>query len=159
MTTHLGPAATAFVDGQLDHRRRDEVITHLVHCERCRTDVQEVRRLKDAMREAGPPVPFDLSLRLLASTSAIPTAMIRTAPTAKRPAARRHPRLRRTALGGALVVLGVGGTLAVAGPPPGRPPAQVDPTSVRFVIDHASTSGEVPFTEPDLVPVSAQLGR
>ena len=152
MTTHLGPAATAFVDGQLDHRRRDEVMAHLLHCDGCRNDVQAVRRLKDAMRGAEPPVPFDLSLRLIATASTIQTAPI------GRPAVRKHRPFRRTAVGGALVALGVGGTLALAGPPPvSTPPAKVDPSSVRFVLDHATTSGEVPFTEPEIVPASSSF--
>jgi anti-sigma factor RsiW len=152
MTAHLGPTATAFVDGQLDHRRRDEVMAHLIHCGQCRADVQLVRQLKDTVRCTEPTVPFDLSLKLLAAASSIPTAPI------ARPVARKHPRFRRTAVGGALVVLGVGGTLALAGPPPpSAPPAKVDPSSVRFVLDHATTSGEVPFTEPEMLPVSSSF--
>lgn len=149
MTAHLGPAATAFVDGQLDHRRRDEVLAHLLHCEHCRADVLAVRALKESLRSAEPAIPFDLSLRLLAATQVpVPAGIPRQRP-------REHRRFRRTAVGGCLVVLGVGGTLSLAGPPPAGPPAKVDPTSARFVIDHATTAGEMPFNEPEIVPVSS----
>ncbi|MCU1586919.1 MAG: putative transrane anti-sigma factor [Frankiales bacterium] len=149
MTAHLGPAATAFVDGQLDHRRRDEVLAHLLHCAQCRADVRAVRALKDSLRSIEPAVPSDLSLRLLAAAQAPALASIPRQPR------RGHRRIRRTAVGGALVVLGVGGTLSLAGPPPPGAPAKVDPSSVRFVIDHATTAGEVPFSEPEVVPVSS----
>jgi anti-sigma factor RsiW len=151
MSAHLGPAATAFVDGQLDHRRRDEVLAHLIHCDPCRREVQALRDFKDSLRAAAPVVPSGLSVRLLAA------AQVPTPAPVLRPVRRRHPLVRRTAVGGVFVVLGVGGTLALAGPPPAAPPAKVDPTSVRFVIDHATTAGEVPFTEPEVVPVSAGL--
>ena len=58
-------------------------------------------------------------------------------------------------MSGAIVALGLGGALSLAGPPPRGPLAPVDPTSQRFVIDHATTSGEVPFTELDVVSVSS----
>jgi anti-sigma factor RsiW len=149
MTAHLGPAATAFVDGQLDHRRRDEVLAHLLHCAQCRADVRGVRALKQSLRVAEPAVPSDLSLRLLAAAQVpAPAGVPRQRP-------RGHRRIRRTAVGGALVVMGVGATLSLAGPPPAGPPAKVDPSSVRFVIEHATTAGEVPFSEPELVPVSS----
>lgn len=152
MNAHLGPAATAFVDGQLDHRQRDEVLTHLLHCQPCLAEVEGLRALKNALRGA-PAVPLDLSLRLAA---AIPHAVGQ--PT-HRTRVRRTSRVRRTAIGGAMLALGVGGALGLAGPPPAGPPPSVDPTSVRFVIDHAATAGEVPFTEPEIVSVSTGSRR
>ena len=56
---------------------------------------------------------------------------------------------------GAIVALGLGGALSLAGPPPRGPLAPVDPTSQRFIIDHATTSGEVPFTELEVVSVAS----
>jgi anti-sigma factor RsiW len=147
MTAHLGPAATAFVDGQLDHRQRDEVLSHLLHCQPCRAEVDGLRALKSSLRGA-PEIPFELSLRLL---EAIPH--VAGPPVQGRPQ-NRHPRVRRTAFGGALVALGIGGTLGLAGPPPSGPAPRVDPSSVTFVLDHAATAGEVPFTEPGIMSVS-----
>lgn len=147
MTAHLGPAATAFVDGQLDHRQRDEVLTHLLHCAPCRSEVDGLRALKSTLRGA-PEIPLHLSLRLLATVPVV------AGPVPRQRARRRSPRVRRTAVGGALVVLGIGGSLGLAGPPPAGPAPRVDPSSERFVIDHVNTAGEVPFTEPKITTVS-----
>ncbi|MGB8650315.1 MAG: zf-HC2 domain-containing protein [Mycobacteriales bacterium] len=155
MSAHLGPAVTAFVDGELDDARREEVLGHLAHCAPCRGEVDALRRFKAALRGTdGPAVPIDLSERLLAVTRpCAPPARSRRVHLPLLPAGR----LRRTAMGGALVVLGLGGALSVAGPAPRGPVAPVDPTSSRFVLDHATTSGEVPFTaELDVVSVSSR---
>lgn len=152
MTSHLGPAASSFLDGALDDATRDEVLTHLAHCAGCRAELAVQRRLRaDLRRLPGPDLPGDLTARLLAVGT-------QSVPVSARP---RRRRLRRTArrravVGGAAVVLGLGGTLALAGPPPRPPVAPVDPTSAGFVQDHASTSTEVPFDDPDVV--SASLG-
>ena len=158
---HLGPVATAFVDGELDHARRDEVLAHLAWCDPCRVEVDGLRRLKSALRGEAPAVPFDLTARLLAATAPLPPPSQAALPLAL-PVARRRPtahhRWRRTAVGGAAVALGIGGALSLAGPPPRGPVAPVDPTSNRFVQDHgATTSGEVPLTELDVVSVSRSL--
>ncbi|HMA45987.1 MAG TPA: anti-sigma factor [Frankiaceae bacterium] len=77
MTVHLGELATALVDGQLDHDRRDWALAHLAHCARCQAEVDVQRRLKArlaALRE--PSLPADLAGRLLA---------LRTTPVAPSP--------------------------------------------------------------------------
>lgn len=158
MSAHLGPAVTAFIDGELDHARRDEVLTHLAHCTPCRTEVEALRRLKSALRGAAeaPLVPFDLTARLLAATEPFqprPPAAVRPHP--RRRSVAGHARLRRTAVSGAFVVLGFGGALSLAGPPPRGPVAPVDPTSPQFILNHGTTtSQELPFTELDIVTVS-----
>lgn len=150
MTAHLGPAANAFVDGQLDHRQRDEVLAHLLHCGPCRAEVDGLRAFKSSLRTAAPDVPFDLSRRLLLAMPELP------GPAPARRAARPHSRARRTAFGGAVLALGIGGTLGLAGPPPAGPAPRVDPSSERFVMDHAATAGEVPFTQPAILSVSSK---
>ena len=151
MSAHLGHAVTAFVDGELDHDRRDEVLAHLAHCTPCRAEVDGLRLLKSTLRSGEPAVPFDLTARLLAATPA------ELPPPVGRPhrSRRRHLRQRRTAMTGAVVALGLGGALGLAGPPPRGPVAPVDPTSVGFLLDHQATSNEVPFTELDVVSVSS----
>ncbi len=157
MSSHLGLAATAFVDGELDHVRRDEVLAHLTHCEGCRAEVESLRRFKQALRgsAAAPLVPFDLTSRVLAATASpgLPVAVPAPSRT-RRPV---HPRVRRTAVGGAFVALGLGGALSLAGPPPAGPVAPFDPSSARFVSDHGATSTEVPLTELDIVSVARTL--
>lgn len=61
---------------------------------------------------------------------------------------RRVRRVPRRALGGAAVALGLGAVLALGSPPAGagRPP--VDPTSDAFLLEHASTLGELPLADP-----------
>ena len=172
MSAHLGVAVTALVDGELSHARREEVLAHLLHCAPCRAEADEVRRYKAAVRQTeAPPVPFDLTARLLAATVDIPQQqqpvqvrrlqpqrVVLPTPRAPRRTARRTV-VRRSATAGALVVLGLGGALVVSGPPPRGPLAPVDPTSSRFMIDHATTTGEIPFTETDLVSVSVSSSR
>lgn len=157
MSSHLGPVASAFLDGVLDHGRRDEVLAHLAHCAGCRADLDAQRGLRAALREMpGPALPGSLSERLLAVAAPDPTC--------ERPTrARRRPRhrrgVRRAAVSGALLALGIGGTLGLAGPPPRGPVAPVDPTSTQFVLDHSSTATEVPFDEPDVMSASLERTR
>lgn len=158
MSAHLGPAVTALIDGELDHTRREEVLAHLAHCAPCRAEVDALRRFKAALRGAAvaPAVPDDLALRLLAATAPLAALPVRSAGHRRLRPAVAHPRWRRTAVSGAVVALGLGGALSLAGPPPRGPVAPVDPTSARFMLDHATTSNEVPFTELDVVTVSSQ---
>lgn len=154
MSAHLGPAVTAFVDGELDHDRRDEVLTHLTWCDPCRAEVEELRRCKSVLRAAAAEVPTDLTSRLLAVMETVERPAVR--PQARPRLHRRVPRtVRRTAVGGAVVALGLGGALSLAGPPPRGPVAPVDPTSNRFVQDHgATTTNGVPLRELDVVTAS-----
>lgn len=155
MTTHLGPAASAFLDGALDHSRRDEVLAHLAHCAPCRADLEVQRGLRAALRDMpAPALPGSLAERLLAVAEVDPAAKLPSGPPARR---RRPPHrrgARRAAVTGALLVVGIGGTLSLAGPPPSGPVAPVDPTSAQFVRDHTSTATEVPFDSPDVVSAS-----
>jgi anti-sigma factor RsiW len=156
MSAHLGHAVTAFVDGELEHERREEVLAHLTHCSTCRAEVEAVRRFKAALRgSGGPSVPFDLSSRLMAVSARPPAAVPVHRPPAPRRAALPHG-MRRTAVGGALLLLGLGGAIGLAGPPPRGPVAPVDPTSPQFVLDHGATSTEVPFTGLSVVLVSSR---
>jgi anti-sigma factor RsiW len=157
MTSHLGPALNAFVDGELDGARENDVLTHLAWCSSCRSEVEALRGFKAALRQTAPGLPSDLSARLMA-VSAFPVAAPVRHPR-RRPsvplASHVGPRLRRTAVSGAFVVLGIGGALSLAGPPPHQRVAPVDPTNAGFVVDHGNTSVEVPFSTVDVVPVSA----
>jgi anti-sigma factor RsiW len=66
-------------------------------------------------------------------------------------------RLRRTVAAGAgVVVVGLGVAFAVGNP--GQPGPPVAPSVDRFAVEHAATTGEIPFTEPAVgVNVSASL--
>lgn len=159
MSAHLGPALTAYVDGELDHARREEVQVHLAHCASCRAELAILRVLRSSLQGAEPAVPADLAARLLAVTAPVGHPM----PVPRPHAPRRHRPLaagplRRTAFGAGLAALGLGGALAVAGPPPSGPVAPVDPAAPGLVVEHVSTANEVPFAGADtglVVPVSA----
>ena len=156
MSRHLGGALTAFVDGELDHARRDEVLVHLAHCASCRADVELLRGLKAALRCEPQSAPEDLAARLLA----LPAVPGQPALVPRRSAARpwaENARVRRTALGVGALALGMGGALAVAGPAPRGPVAPMDPTSAGLVIEHTSTANEVPFAGSDVLPASNPL--
>ncbi|MFN2536934.1 MAG: anti-sigma factor [Mycobacteriales bacterium] len=163
MSAHLGQALNAFVDGELDGSRENEVLAHLAWCASCRSEVQALRGFKSALRETAPCLPSDLSSRLMA-VSGFPTAAAgqrRRRPTVSfashlspRVPRRVDSRLRRTAASGAFVVIGLGGALSLAGPPPRQPVAPVDPSNAGFVVDHTTTSGEVPLITVDVVATS-----
>jgi anti-sigma factor RsiW len=148
VSAHLGQALNAFVDGELDPASENEVLAHLAWCASCRSEVATLRGFKAALRQTGPSLPGDLSARLMA-VSAFPVAAVAAHPH-RRPSPHLSPRLRRTAVSGAFVVLGLGGALSLAGPPPRQPVAPVDPTNAGFVVDHDTTSREVPFTTVEI---------
>jgi anti-sigma factor RsiW len=158
MSRHLGGALTAFVDGELDHGAREQVLVHLAHCASCRGEVELLRGLKGALRHEPRRAPEDLAARLLAMTASPgQPAFVPRVPTSRGGALTGHARVRRTAFGLGMIALGVGGAMAVAGPPPAAPVAPVDPTSAGLVIEHASTANEVPFAGTDIVPAANPL--
>lgn len=169
MSAHLGETAAALVDGELDHAARERAQAHLAHCAECRAEVDAQRRLKDRLRLTAvdvPPVSADLTDRLLALAAVPHSAPARLGPT--RPGGRpvsvrpvgRPRRRRRAAVGGAVVVLGLGAAFALGGTRAAAPrPAPVDPGSTVFVVDHATTSGEVPLLDPAAGVVTADLAR
>ena len=153
MSRHLGGALTAFVDGELDHVSREQVLIHLSHCAACRAEVDLLRGLKHALRSEPRQAPDDLAARLLAVTvTSGQPALVPRVPAPKSGALVGHARIRRTAFGLGALALGVGGALALAGPPPQAPMAPVDPMSTGLVFEHASTANEVPFAGTDVLP-------
>ena len=166
MTSHLGASVSALVDGELDHPQRERVLAHLAHCLPCRAEVDAQRRFKQSLRVlAGPAPGRSLSDRLLAINDPAPVAESNwswppaatphgPARPVRRASRRRSVRLRRGTVGGALVALGLGGALALGGPPPRGTVAPVDPTSASFVVDYASTTPEIPFAVADTLPAS-----
>lgn len=172
MTPHLGADLAALVDGELDHASRERVLRHLTSCEACRAEVEAQRRFKArllGLGESAPPPASDLAARLravAASSSDVPVASrgpLRppAAPRVRRgsrgPRGRGH-RLPRTAVGGAVLVLGLGAVLVLGAPHRAPTRTPVDPTSDAFLLDYATTSGELPLPEPAGVS-SAGLGR
>jgi len=153
--SHLGGDLTAFVDGELDHAARERVLVHLSRCPACRHEVDLLRGLKSVLRSE-PSAPDDLTARILAGAAA-PGQPVLVSRGARPGPLAGHARVRRTAFGLGALALGVGGALALAGPPPAAPVAPVDPTSAGFVVEHSSTAYEVPFAGTAVVPAADPL--
>lgn len=110
---HLAGGRSALVDGALDVDRQERLLAHLVSCRPCREDVQELRRLREALRSRSPSrAPEDLARRLVSIAGAEARVPLWSRPFRRtRPGCltspRRTSRLRRRAaavLVGATVV-------------------------------------------------------
>ncbi|MFG1817259.1 anti-sigma factor family protein [Kribbella sp. NPDC049174] len=166
---------SAVVDGALDHDSRDKVLSHLVGCDTCRSEVDAQRRLKARIAALESPEPStDLMQRLMgvSSFSPEPREEIRPVLTpavslfpqrsafpaartgATRPGAPRTSRSRRRtgvlgAAGSAAAVASLLGTAFVVGDPSRQEqPPTLQPPVASFSSDHASTTSGAPFTDP-----------
>ncbi|WP_410785034.1 anti-sigma factor family protein [Kribbella sp. C-35] len=172
--THPLDKLSAVVDGQLDHDSRDRVLSHLVGCDTCRSEVDAQRRLKAKIAALESPDPStDLMQRLMgvSSFSTEPREEVRPVVTpvslfpqrsafpagrtgGTRPGAARGTRSRRRsgvlgAAGSAAAVASLLGTAFVVGDPSrSEQPPTLQPPVASFSSDHASTSGGAPFTDP-----------
>lgn len=148
---------SALADGALSHDERDRTYAHLAGCSACRVELDALRTLKArlsglaATTPAPPPDLQDALCRLAVPPAPAAPAGAPVLVSVRRPAvvrhSRRHRRLRRSSAVGGLVVLGVGAVLLLGG---GETPSTtpVDPGSEAFVVDYASTTGDVPVARP-----------
>lgn len=176
---HLGDRVTALVDDQLDHDDRDLALAHLARCPACQAAVEAERSIASTLRglpalepsgdlvhkllelaEPGGPLPPE---RRPFPGAAAPVAGWR--PPAGRPAnvaGSRRPAdpaaLKRRsgvrlALAGSLSVGALTLALATLGgadpAAPGAPPMQ------QFTVEHARSTGSLPFFDPAVVVVPA----
>jgi anti-sigma factor RsiW len=164
---------SAVVDGELDHDSRDKVLSHLVGCETCRSEVDAQRRLKARLAAAEPMEPSsDLMQRLMGvpSFSTEPREEVRPVVTpvslfpqrsafpagrtgATRPGSRVSRARRRTgvlgAAGSAAAVASLLGTAFVLGDPARtEQPPVLQPPVASFSADHAAATNGAPFTDP-----------
>lgn len=173
--THPLDKLSAVVDGALDHDSRDKVLSHLVGCDSCRSEVDAQRRLKARMAAQDAPEPsLDLMQRLMgvSSFSTEPREEVRPVLTpavslfpqrsafpagrtgGTRPGTTRSSRSRRRAgvlgaAGSAAAVASLLGTAFVVGDPSRSvQPPTLQPPMASFSSDHASTSGGAPFADP-----------
>ncbi|MFN2524403.1 MAG: anti-sigma factor [Mycobacteriales bacterium] len=158
-----GDLLSGLVDGELDHAARERVLSHLLACPPCSTEVQALRALKTRLSWAGAetPVPSDaLTARLLGLVvPGIEPAQRRSPGTVRpvtvRPAGRagapgpRSRRVRRRTVGSCLVALGLTTAFVLGGQTPARQnEVKVDPTTDVFVADFADVTTDVPLPEP-----------
>jgi anti-sigma factor RsiW len=157
--SHLGDLTSALVDGELAGAELDRAHAHLAACAACRAEAAQLRRLK---RELSALAAVDgaeaLTRRLLSMTG--PTDPLAARPLRRissRPAGRRRGRY---AVWGAvsLVVAGVGAAAFGMGGGSGTTERPVTPQLEMFDLQHAVTSGDVPFGDPrkPLAPVAAR---
>jgi hypothetical protein len=175
--SHLGDNLSALVDGELTGADLDRANAHLAACERCRGDAASLRGLKNQLRDlASDSGHDDLMLRLFAlgdqpaARSGRTTRYDRgneydesdldadvnyygrgdfheTTDDDSRSSRRRY--LVWSALSLA-VVGGVGAAAFSMGGGPSGPAPDVVPQVEMFSVQHASTTGDVPFPEPSL---------
>ncbi len=166
---------SAVVDGELDHDSRDRVLSHLVICDTCRSEVDAQRRLKSRLAATPDPEPsLDLMQRLMgvSSFSTEPREEVRPVLTpavslfpqrsafpaartdATRPGSRTNTRSRRRtgvlgAAGSAAAVASLLGTAFVLGDPArSEPPPALQPPVTSFSADHAAATNGAPFADP-----------
>jgi hypothetical protein len=185
---HLGIQVTALVDGQLSHDERDRALAHVTRCEQCRVEMDQERATKAALRRlppVEPPAELVKALQAMAETGgplppqrrpfpgpATPAVGWRPregGPRTRRPnsvpGSRRPeitPRAQRSRLqlaaAGALSAGALTLLLATLGAPTAAAPAAVVPPMQTFALEHAKSTGALPFVEPAAVLVPGALG-
>ncbi len=172
--SHLGDRLSALVDGELDGAERDRAYAHLASCEQCRTEAAELRVLKQRLSTlmTGAPAEAAMISRLIAMTGPggpMPArhGLLRVAPGLSR-AARRAPmrpgarsprsarRRRYLVLGTVSLVVGLGtAAFSAGGGGDAVPGPRITPPVEMYSVEHAITTGEVPFDPPSAQPASS----
>ena len=170
--SHLGNRLSALVDGELNGAELDRAHAHLARCEQCRTEAAELRALKQKLRAlmTGAPAEAAMTRRLIAMTGpggpmpprrrllrVVPGR--RPAPTRPR-AATRSPRPARRrrylVLGTVSLVVGLGtAAFTAGGGGDAAPGPRITPPVEMYSVQHAITTGEVPFPGPTPQPASS----
>jgi anti-sigma factor RsiW len=157
--THLGDRLSALVDDELDGAERDRAHAHLASCEQCRIEAAELRALKQRLRglTSGAPAEAAMTRRLIAMTGPggpLPPRrrLLRLAPPSRetrRPGPRGPARRRYLVLATASLVVGLGtAAFTVGGSSGATPGPRITPPVEMYSVQHAITTGEVPFTGP-----------
>ena len=180
--SHLGDQLSALVDGELDGAELDRVHAHLAGCEQCRTEAAALRALKQKLRAlmTGAPAEAAMTRRLISMTgpggpmpprrrllrvvpgrrpAAGPAPATGPAPTkpwaeARRPGLAR--RRRYLVLGVVSLVVGLGtAAFTAGGGGDAAPGPRITPPVEMYSVEHAITTGEVPFPGPTAQPASS----
>ena len=156
--SHLGDRLSALVDGELDGAERDRAYAHLASCEQCRTEAAELRALKQKLRAliSGAPAEAAMTRRLIAMTGPggpLPPRRRQLRPAARRETRRPGPRgpvrRRYLVLGTVSLLVGLGtAAFTIGGSGEASPGPRITPPVEMYSVEHAITTGEVPFTGP-----------
>jgi anti-sigma factor RsiW len=162
--SHLGNRLSALVDGELDGAERDRAYAHLAGCEQCRTEAAELRVLKEKLRGlmSGAPAEAAMTRRLIAMTGPggpLPPRrrLLRLAPDPRSAARRETRRLgpkgpvrrRYLVLGTVSLVVSLGtAAFTIGGSGESVPGPRITPPVEMYSVEHAITTGQVPFTGP-----------
>jgi anti-sigma factor RsiW len=149
--SHLGTLISALIDGELAGVELDRANAHLAGCDVCRTEAAQLRRLKRELSALGE---FDaaddaVTRRLLAMT--LQGGPVTARPLSRQPGRRARRRRGRYVMWGAMsiVVVGVGAAaFGMGGSSSGGNEPQITPQLEVFDLQHAITSGDVPFAVP-----------
>ena len=149
---------SAYVDGALADRHRERLLTHLVGCAACRTDVEDLRRVQSLLavprEEHG--APQDLSSRLI-SIAAEDRAGQRRWAAAVDPSRRRRRRTAKVAVATAAAMsvgLAVFGGVGYLAAPPVIPGPVTDP-SAEAVSEYGGMLASLPLTTQAVDAVAA----
>jgi anti-sigma factor RsiW len=166
--SHLGDRLSALIDGELDGAERDRAYAHLAGCEPCRAEAAELRALKQKLRSlrtrapaeaamtrrlialTGPGGPLPPRRRLMRVLPARPSAGRgigrSTRPGTRRP---RSARRRYLVLGTVSLVVGLGtAAFSAGGGSASVPGPRITPPVEMYSVEHAITTGGVPFSGP-----------
>jgi anti-sigma factor RsiW len=183
--SHLGDRLSALVDGELGGAELDRAHAHLAGCEPCRTEAAELRALKRKLRGLmdGAPAEAAMTKRLIALTGpggpmpprrrllrVVPGCRPAAGPAASRPGSgpplkavtplKPWPsgrRRRYLVLGTVSLVVGLGtAAFTVGGGGDAAPGPRITPPVKMYSVEHAITTGEVPFPGPTAEPSSAR---
>ena len=165
--SHLGDRLSALVDGELDGAELDRAHAHLASCEQCRAEAADLRALKQKLRALmdGAPAEAAMTRRLIAMTGpggplpprrkllrVVPGRRPAAGPPQSRPGTRRPRSARRRrylVLGAVSLVVGLGTAAFTAGGGGGAAPGpKITPPVEMYSVEHAITTGEVPFPGP-----------
>ncbi len=147
--SHLGDRLSALVDGELDGAERDRAHAHLASCELCRAEAAELRALKRQLRTLGTGAPAEAAMtsRLIALTGPGGPMPSRSRPQTVRP--RSAQRRRYLMLGTVSLVVGLSTVAFTAGGGGDAAPGpKITPPVEMYSVEHAITTGEVPFAPP-----------
>src|ERR1700724_1967653 len=172
--SHLGDRLSALVAGELGGAERDRAHAHLARCEQCRTEAAELRVLKQKLRTlmVGAPAEAAMTRRLIAMTGPggpLPPRrrLPRLAPGpraagrrgTRRPGPRAPARRGYLVFGAVSLIVGLStAAFTAGGGGEATPGPRITPPVEMYSVEHATITGQVPFTGPSATKTATNTG-